>query len=147
MNDEISQVRAGGCLCGVIRYRVTGPPVVVAQCHCLACRRVSGAGHSIDAMFPAENLELTGELGEFNYKSDAGNDVTKAFCRMCGSPILGHNTGMPGHVTIALGTMDDAADLKTQVVIFRRDRQPWDELDPDVACFETQPDWTPDKGI
>lgn len=98
-------------------------------------------------MFPAENLELTGELGEFNYKSDAGNDVTKAFCRMCSSPILGHNTGMPGHVTIALGTMDDAADLKTQVVIFRRDRQPWDELDPDVACFETQPDWTPDKGI
>ena len=137
----------GGCLCGAIRYEVTGPPVVVAQCHCQECRKLSGSGHSIGAMFAARNLTLTGEPGEFKYRSAAGTEVTRAFCPICGSSVLGHNTGTSGHVTIALGTMDDASDLRTQVVIYRRDRMPWDHLEPDTPCFSTQPDWKPDHGI
>jgi hypothetical protein len=98
-------------------------------------------------MFRDEDVTLTGTLGEHRYVSDAGNEVTKAFCRQCGCPIMGRNTGMPGHVTIGLGVMDDATDLRTQVVIFRRSRQPWDGLGPDTPCFENQPDWTPERGL
>ena len=146
MSGETVRTYTGGCLCGAIGYRVTGPPVVVAQCHCAQCQKVSGAGHAIGAMFRAADLVLTGMLGEFAYRSAAGNEVTKGFCPRCGSPILGRNTGMAGYVTIALGSMDDASDLKTQVVIYRRNRKPWDQLDPDTPCFATQPDWSPDRG-
>jgi hypothetical protein len=40
--------------------------------------------------------------------------------------------------------MEDASDLRVQVVIFARDKQHWDALGDDVMAFETQPDWTPD---
>ncbi len=36
--------RFGGCLCGVVRYRIALPPLWVAHCHCSICRRAQGAG-------------------------------------------------------------------------------------------------------
>lgn len=37
------EVRArGGCLCGGVRYEVTGPLRGVWACHCSQCRRTSG---------------------------------------------------------------------------------------------------------
>ena len=33
----------GGCLCGAVRYRVSGSPYHQTHCHCTLCRRASGA--------------------------------------------------------------------------------------------------------
>ena len=33
----------GGCLCGKVRYRVSERPRISAICHCVSCRRASGA--------------------------------------------------------------------------------------------------------
>lgn len=134
----------GRCLCGDVTYVANGPPVVVAQCHCEECRRLSGTGHTIGAMFAAEAVTLHGNLGTFRYKSGKNADVTKAFCAACGSPILGTSSRTPGHVTLPLGTMDNADGLEVQVVIFERDRPHWDCLGEEVIVFRTQPDWDPD---
>ena len=32
----------GGCLCGAVRYSVSGEPVVQLYCYCTDCRKVSG---------------------------------------------------------------------------------------------------------
>lgn len=34
--------REGGCLCGEVRYRVTGPMRDIIGCHCSQCRRTTG---------------------------------------------------------------------------------------------------------
>lgn len=135
----------GKCLCGEVTYVASGPPNVVAQCHCEECRRLSGTGHTVGAMFPLEAVVLSGKLNEFKYMSDKGSEVTKAFCASCGSPIYGTNTRMPDHLTLAMGTMDDATGLKIEVVIFERDRPHWDQLEEDVVSFRTQPDWKPQE--
>lgn len=135
----------GKCLCGKVSYIATGQPIIVAQCHCQECRRLSGTGHSVGAMFPSQAVALSGELTEFKYMSDKSSQVTKAFCAECGSPIYGTNTRMPDHLTLTLGSMDDASDLKIAVVIFERDRPHWDQLDQDVVSFQTQPDWKPQE--
>jgi len=95
-------------------------------------------------MFAAKAVTISGNLTRFTYLSDKGSEVTKAFCTTCGSPIFGRNTRMPDHLTLSLGTMDDAEDLSVEVVIFERDKPHWDALGEDVVCFATQPDWTPD---
>lgn len=87
---------------------------------------------------------MYGQPGEFRYKSGKDSEVTKAFCPNCGSPVFGRNTRMPGHVTIPLGSIDDARDLCVQVIIFARERKHWDEHGRGVTSFETQPDWIPD---
>lgn len=133
----------GHCLCGAVTYLAKGPPVVVAQCHCDACRRLSGTGHTVGAMFPSSAVTVSGEMREYSYVSDKNSSVTKAFCATCGSPVFGTNTRVPDHLTLTLGTMDDARELAVEVVIFARDKPHWDTVAPDVATFETQPDWMP----
>ncbi len=134
----------GKCLCGAVSYEVCGQPIIVAQCHCDECRRLSGTGHTIGAMFLADAVTLTGTLSEFKYLSDKDSEVIKAFCGCCGSPIYGKNSRIPDHLTLSMGTMDDAAGLDVQVVIFERDKQHWDRIGQDVMSFATQPDWKPE---
>lgn len=134
----------GKCLCGGVSYVVEGPSIVVAQCHCQECSRLSGTGHTVGAMFRADDVSVTGRVSEFKYFSDKGSEVTKAFCAVCGSPVYGTNTRTPDFITMTLGSMDDASSLEVEVVIFERDKPHWDRLGRDVVSFATQPDWEPD---
>ena len=135
----------GRCLCGAVTYDADGSPIIVAQCHCDECRRLSGTGHTIGAMFPVKAVVVRGTLSQFKYRSAKASEVTKAFCGRCGSPIYGKNSQTPDHLTLTLGSMDDAADLNVQVVIFDRDKQHWDQIGQDVEFFATQPDWSPEE--
>lgn len=141
----MKQKYTGKCLCGEVTYVANGSPDIVAQCHCEECRRLSGTGHSVGAMFLSQAVTLTGKLNEFKYMSDKTSEVTKAFCARCGSPIYGKNTRMPDHLTLTLGTMDDTDGLNIEVVIFERDKPHWDQLGKDVVSFGTQPDWKPQE--
>ncbi|MEP1572525.1 GFA family protein [Roseibium album] len=136
---------SGKCLCGAVSYEADSAPIVVAQCHCDECRRLSGTGHTVGAMFHTKSVSLKGNLHKFTYISAKGSEVTKASCATCGSPIFGTNSHTPDHITMTLGSMDNANGLEVEVVIFERDRQHWDRLSEDVASFETQPDWKPDS--
>lgn len=134
---------SGRCLCGAVTYRADGPPIVVAQCHCEECRRLSGTGHTVGAMFHISNVTVNGQLGRYSYTSNNGSEVTKSFCPGCGSPIWGQNTRLPDHLTLTLGTMDNTADLEVQVVIFDQEKRHWDQLGADIVTFAGQPDWKP----
>lgn len=141
----MNQKLTGRCLCGEVTYTAHGQPEVVAQCHCEECRRLSGTGHTVGAMYSRDAVDVRGSLKKFAYRSSNSSDVTKAFCENCGSPIYGTNTRSPNHLTLTLGTMDDANGLDVEVVIFARDKPDWDEPKADVTSFATQPDWKPDS--
>ena len=134
----------GKCLCGAVTYVAQGQPIIVAQCHCDECRRLSGTGHTVGAMFTTDNVTIKGNLREYSYASVKGSQVIKASCAHCSSPIYGQNTRISGHITITLGTIDDAGELAVEVVIFERDKPHWDQLGTDATSFATQPDWTPE---
>lgn len=140
-----SKLRTGRCLCGSVRFEVDGEPTIVAHCHCEDCQRLTGAGHSTGAMFSTENFRITGELGEYELRSDNGNVVTRVFCPSCGSPIFGRNTGMEGFLTISLGIFDESAGFEPSVIIFARNRKPWDLMDESIATFEAQPIFDPGR--
>lgn len=135
----------GKCLCGTVTYAAKGTPLVVAQCHCEECRRLSGTGHTIGAMFSSDAVTVSGALSQFQYTSSTGSEVTKTFCGNCGSPIYGTNTRLPHHLTLSLGTMDDASNLNVEVVIFARDKPHWDQLGQEVVTFAAQPEWNPEN--
>jgi len=144
MDDHKTQLHKGGCLCGAVRFTVQAPPVVVAHCHCEDCQRISGAGHSTGAMFANGSFISEGPLREFTLTSENKNQVTKSFCPTCGSSLFGRNSAMDGYVTIALGAFDDASMFEPDVVVFARNKQPWDIMDETLATFAAQPNWKPD---
>ena len=52
----------GGCLCGKVRYEVSGRLYGAEHCHCSMCRRQHGAAFSTYADF---------DPGHFNWKTGA----------------------------------------------------------------------------
>ncbi|MBL4748690.1 MAG: GFA family protein [Magnetovibrio sp.] len=147
MIDNALHVHNGGCLCGSVRYIAQGQPLVVAHCHCKDCQRGTGAGHSTVAMFSIDRFQLMGRVAEFKMTSENGNEVTRVFCPTCGSPIYGTNSGMKGHVSIHLGTIDESATFEPQVVIFARNLKPWDDMDKGLLTFNAQPNWAPGDDV
>lgn len=137
----------GGCRCGNVTYEISGDPVVVAHCYCRDCQRASGAGHTTGAMFPVEAISIKGSMSEYRSKAESGSTVSQLFCGTCGSRLFGRNTGMPGFMTLAVGTLDDPDLVEPQVAIFARTRPHWDAIDATVQIFDAQPAWKPEDGV
>lgn len=50
--------RIASCSCGQLTARVTGEPVRVSICHCLACQRRTGSVFGVQARFPAPSFSV-----------------------------------------------------------------------------------------
>lgn len=104
----------GGCLCGAVRYEVEGEPLRVGLCHCLDCRKESGAVFSCFAVFPATAFRSTGEV-----RTHSG----RSFCPVCGSRLFNPSDR---EVEIRFGTLDVApTDLVPQYEIWVKRRESW----------------------
>lgn len=97
-------------------------------------------------MFASDGVRLDGPVKTFELTGESGSTVTRLFCADCGSPLFGRNSGMPGFMTVSLGTLDDPSGLSPQVAIFARSRRTWDVMDPALATFPAQPAWKPADG-
>src|ERR1044071_3582944 len=48
----------GGCLCGGLRYEIEEPPFGIVDCHCVDCRRSSGAPYVTWGIVQRERFKL-----------------------------------------------------------------------------------------
>jgi len=122
----------GGCLCGAIRYRVTGDPFHVGICYCTQCRRQTG---SPMAVFPTYKLDRF-ELLEGNPGSIRVSDfATRQFCRDCGSPLTWRRDGA-AELDVFLGTLDEP-DLIAKPVdqLWTQHRIGWVHPYPEVRAY------------
>lgn len=108
----------------------------MAHCHCRDCQRVSGSGHMSIAFFKAEAVSVDGETRAFTVTAESGNRVTRHFCPTCGSRVFIENTGRPGLIGIAAGSMEDQSWFSPQFVLFTRNRAAWDATPTDIPNFE-----------
>lgn len=119
------RLRAGGCLCGAVRFETLGEPELVALCHCADCRKASGGNAVHYGVWPAAQVRLDARLG-----THAG----RSFCPSCGSHVAHVGTGT---VTVLLGTLDEAPnDLVPQRELWTIRREPWAAPVPGALQFE-----------
>jgi len=52
--------RAGGCVCGAVRFVATGEPLRVTICHCTWCQRRTGTAFGTEVVYQAGQVALTG---------------------------------------------------------------------------------------
>ena len=99
-------VLSGSCLCGEVRYRARGPFSLVARCHCVQCRKASGAEFATNASLDRAGFKLVaGALHVRVHESSPGNH--RHFCGDCGSPLYKTFDDQPDVVRIRLGCLDD----------------------------------------
>lgn len=86
MGTKAGSVFEGGCLCGNIRFRATGPVNWPHTCSCKMCQRHSGALTLAWVEFPREAVEWIGSGGApATWRSSETS--SRAFCPVCGSTI------------------------------------------------------------
>ena len=82
----------GKCLCGEVTYEVSGEPVLQGNCHCIDCRKNTGAGFATILFFKEQQVDqLSGKTSSFQYKDDSGNSKINFFCQRCSSFVFGTN--------------------------------------------------------
>ncbi len=119
----------GGCLCGAVRYRVSGEPVAATLCHCRSCRRASGGVTVAWAVFDQAAFEWTkGEPREFS--SSPG--IYWRHCASCGSLVGYRRDSRPDHIDITTATLDDPDLFPPTVEIWVGDKIAWEALHPDL---------------
>jgi len=132
------ETHTGGCLCGAIRYEVTGEPVRAAHCHCDDCRRATGASFATNVFFKETDIKiLQGTPKQFRHAADSGNIMTKEFCSDCGSQIFGIGSGSAGIRHVKAGTLDDASFVQPQIEVYTSKKLPFTRLSDNTEHFET----------
>ncbi len=121
----------GSCLCGKVTYSCAAEPVATAVCHCTDCQKQTGTTFSIIVAVPREALQIEGDsLGSFTtVGTDTGQEVSRQFCRECGSPIVSLSDAMPAAAFIKAGTLKDTSWLEPQMHVWSESAQPWFPLD------------------
>ncbi|MFH8257752.1 GFA family protein [Streptomyces roseolus] len=104
--DPNTEVRGGACLCGRVRFTVTGPVVDPHVCRCTHCAKRSGAPFQWWVGFPMAGLQWTGEGGEPTWHDTYPGKTARGFCSDCGSHIAARDYGDDSVVGILATALD-----------------------------------------
>jgi len=95
--------RTGGCLCGKIRYRVTGDPRV-HYCHCAMCRRATASAFARLAWLPSAEVSWQSEEPTYRRSPPLAQ---RGFCQACGPPLALAYHAAVDEIALHVGTFDN----------------------------------------
>ena len=126
------QVLHGSCLCGGVKFEISGPLSHLLNCHCSKCRKQHGAAFRSRARVRVEDFRwLQGEELVSYYESSPG--FHRGFCSRCGSPIV--NRPAPNYARAAIRGTDLACRLGGRGVVGQvRGRGPGEQVLVRHAC-------------
>lgn len=103
----------GSCLCGAVKFSVTGLPLMRLLCHCISCKKVSGS------LFQANNYYSTSQLTispltapqviktYIDKSPQSSRTVHRSFCADCGSRLWNATPDdFPDNLAIMAGVLD-----------------------------------------
>ena len=124
----MSEHHEGGCLCGGVRYRVTGPLRDITTCHCGECRRPHGGAAPYTAC-PDDQLELLVDVGLAWIESPhSTTNAVRGFCANCGSSLF-WKAPERDYTAIAAGSVDEPSGLHSIEHIWWDARADWEVPD------------------
>ncbi len=131
-------VLRGQCLCEKVVYEISGKLGPIYNCHCSKCRRFHGAAFRTRTSI--ERTQLTWIKGEDNLTDYASSDnVTKSFCKTCGSPILSYYKNTPDVLGIPLGGLEGELERVPEAHIFTASKANWYKITDDLPQYGTWP--------
>jgi len=101
--------REAACHCGQLRLEVTGDPLAVSICNCLACQRRTGSAFGMQAGFKAKQVNVSGRFNDFSRISDEADRKEHVFhfCPDCGSQVFYTEPTEPDLIVVSVGSFAD----------------------------------------
>ena len=121
----------GSCLCGGIRYEITGELLSISNCHCRMCQKAHGAAFASYAEAKVADLRVThGQELISRYRSSP--EAQRSFCSRCGSNLFFEPDETPNLFWVAAGGFDSEIQLRPSSHIFIDSKAPWFEINDDL---------------
>lgn len=117
--------RLASCSCGQLTADVTGEPVRISICHCLACQRRTGSVFGEQARFAREVVRISGVSTEYVRVGDEGSKVRFHFCPSCGSTVYYEPEGLEAFVAIPVGAFADPNFPSPAVSVYEERMHRW----------------------
>lgn len=115
----------GGCVCGGTRYVLEENPATLNDCHCIDCRRSSGAPFVTWGTVPRERMRLVS--GSLRHVSHANRVRSFAVC--CGTHLFFADVPESPTIDVAIASLDDPTPFPPTFAIWTEDKLPWVILD------------------
>jgi hypothetical protein len=150
MTEEVvMSVLHGSCLCGGVKFEITGPLLRPLHCHCSRCRKQHGAAFRSRVRVSAADFKwVQGEDLVSYYESSPG--FRRGFCRVCGSPVVNRpgptykpalaNPAIASELGVPLGILDDDPGIRAECHVFVANKAPWFEI---TDALPQYPDYPP----
>jgi hypothetical protein len=130
----------GGCLCGAVRYRLDSPPLAINACHCLDCRKLTGASNLLMVIWAREGFCLEkGTVESWRKTADSGRQIDIMRCTTCGTRLWHEPLSSPAQIVIAAGTLDYSDWAIPSSHIWTEKARPGTHFHADALMVEGQP--------
>lgn len=128
----VNNPASGQCLCGAVKFVISGEFESFFLCHCARCRKDSGSAHSANLF--SSTARITWVSGEEYIRTFRlpGSRHVKSFCSNCGSalPVSQPEVGL---LVAPAGSLDSRIDIRPNAHICCSSRANWDD---DLASIE-----------
>jgi hypothetical protein len=143
---------SGSCLCGGIRFEISGSHSKIGACHCSLCRKSSGVGSTAVITISFEQLRwVSGEELVTTFERPSG--YGSAFCRTCGSPAPDTDRERTMY-QVPVGLLDDNPQLAFGDHIYVGSKANWDVIGDNAPQFDEDgpprsrdQDWNRELGL
>ena len=126
----------GSCLCGAVRYEISGPYKWMTHCHCSMCRKHHGSLYGTTVGVDKQNFRwLQGESDVVHYRASAAFE--RPFCGRCGS-VLPDTSGEMA--IVPAGALADDFEMKPRAHIFVKSKSPLYDITDALRQFDEYPE-------
>ena len=123
----------GSCLCGSVKYEITGKIGDIVHCHCKTCRKAHGAAFSSVAAVKERDFSV---LGADNLKSfESSKGKSRYFCSNCGTQVYAKRENTE-HIVLRLGSLDSDITSPEKEHIWVSQKANW--YNPDLQLRQCQ---------
>ena len=132
---------AGGCQCGVRRYRVNAAPLTLYCCHCTECQAQSSSAFGMSMLVERSAIEVDwAGLATWTRRTDGGNTLDCHFCPDCGTRLFHVGRESPEIISLKAGSLDDHSWFQPAGHIWTDSAQPWFRIPEDAFTTPRDPD-------
>ena len=129
----------GRCLCGAISYEVANAFEKLFLCSCEQCRQITGSAFASNLFVSIDGFEWLGGADDIANYQVPGRDISKSFCRVCGSGVpwaSGDGTKM----IVPAGSLSEKANVAERIRIFTSEQPSWASGLEQVSTHAAFPD-------
>jgi hypothetical protein len=134
----MTQTTHGACLCGAVRFEISGAFESFFLCHCARCRKDSGSAHAANLFSSTARIAwLSGQESIRTFRlSDTRHE--RSFCATCGSalPSVQFDGAL---LVVPAGSLDSPVALRPNAHICCASRADWDDRLDEVPKLDGLP--------